>query len=122
MLSVRLLPQRYMHPSTFAVFALQWRDISYCDCVLQQWVDSMAAAVGPFIADHAGRFAQELVGFLSSNLSVAGHDHLAFGVDGLPPSSPQRVQSGIGQTTNPPPLLVQQLAVLPIPATALQLM
>ena len=77
----------------------------------------MAAAVGPFIADHAGRFAQELVGFLSSNLSVAGHDHLVFGVDEPPSSPPQRLHAGIGQTTNASPLLIQQLAVLPTLAT-----
>lgn len=107
MLSTQLLPRCYIHPSTAAVLALQSRDISYYDCVLQQWVDSMAAAVGPFITDHAGRFAQELVGFLSSNLSIAGHDHLVFGVDETPNLSPQRLQSGIGQTANASPLLFQ---------------
>ncbi len=39
----------------------------------------MAAAVGPFIPDHAAQFAQELLDFLVSNLSVAGHDRLVFG-------------------------------------------
>lgn len=120
MLSAELLPQRYMHPSTVALLALQWRDISYDDCVLQQWVDSMAAAVGPFIANHAGRFARELVGFLSSNLSVAGHDLLIFGIHEPPCLSPQRLQPGIGRTTNASPVLIQKASCTANPATALQ--
>ena len=46
---------------------------------LQQWTACMAAALQPFIPDHAMQFAQQLLGFLASRLSMAGHDRLIFG-------------------------------------------
>ncbi|KAL0045298.1 hypothetical protein WJX82_003064 [Trebouxia sp. C0006] len=60
----------------------------------QHWVDNMAAAVSPFSTDHAVRFAQELRGFLSSNLSVTGHDLYVFGEDVHSSQAPQNQQSG----------------------------
>jgi len=55
----------------------------------------MAAAVSPFSTDHAVRFAQELLGFLSSSLSVTGHDLFVFGADVQPSQAPQNQQSGV---------------------------
>jgi hypothetical protein len=55
----------------------------------------MAAAVSPFSTDHAVRFAQELLGFLSSNLSITGHDMFVFGEDVQPSRAPQKQQSGV---------------------------
>lgn len=45
----------------------------------QHWLDSVTAAVAPFIADHASQFAEELLGFLAANLSVSRYDHIVFG-------------------------------------------
>ncbi len=56
----------------------------------------MAAAVSPFSTDHAVRFAQELLGFLSSDLSVTGHDLFVFGED-MQPSQAQNQQSGVAK-------------------------
>ena len=57
----------------------------------------MAAAVSPFSTDHAVRFAQELRGFLSSNLSVTGHDLYVFGEDVHSSQAPQNQQSGVAK-------------------------
>ncbi|KAL0018749.1 hypothetical protein WJX79_010546 [Trebouxia sp. C0005] len=61
---------------------------------MQRWVDNMAAAVSPFSTDHAVKFAQELLGFLSSNLSITGHDLFVFGEDVQPSQAHQNRQSG----------------------------
>lgn len=61
---------------------------------MQHWVDNMAAAVSPFSTDHAVRFAQELLGFLSSSLSITGHDIFVFGEDVQPSQASQKQQSG----------------------------
>lgn len=55
----------------------------------------MAAAVSPFSTDHAVKFAQELLGFLSSNLSITGHDLFVFGEDVQPSQAHQNRQSGV---------------------------
>lgn len=47
----------------------------------------MAAAAQPFISEHAPEFAQQLLGFLASRLTVIGHDRAVFGE--LPNSSVQ---------------------------------
>ena len=39
----------------------------------------MALTVCPFIPEHAAEFAQQLLGFLASKLTVAGHDRAVFG-------------------------------------------
>ena len=55
----------------------------------------MAAAVGPFIPDHAAQFAVELLGFLNSNMSVASHDRLIFGAAAEP--VPVQLEATAGQ-------------------------
>ncbi|KAL0039860.1 hypothetical protein WJX77_010193 [Trebouxia sp. C0004] len=66
---------------------------------MQHWEDNMAAAVSPFTTDHAVRFAQELLGFLSSNLSITGHDLSVFGED-VQPSQGQELATTLEQDSS----------------------
>lgn len=62
---------------------------------LQQWKDQVTAAVQPFIPDHAQQFAQHLLDFLASNLSIAGYDRLVFGETAGPSQAHAQSSSGI---------------------------
>ena len=54
----------------------------------------MTEALQPFIPDHAQQFAQHLLAFLVSRLSVAAYDRLVFG-EIAGPSQAQTQSSGI---------------------------
>ncbi|KAL0018750.1 hypothetical protein WJX79_010546 [Trebouxia sp. C0005] len=83
---------RHRRPAGNAAMKVRYSKMSSLQ--MQRWVDNMAAAVSPFSTDHAVKFAQELLGFLSSNLSITGHDLFVFGEDVQPSQAHQNRQSG----------------------------
>lgn len=63
--------------------------------ILQQWIDQVTEALQPFIPDHAQQFAQHLLAFLVSRLSVAAYDRLVFGKIAGPSQAQTQSSSGI---------------------------
>ena len=79
----------------------------------------MAAAAHPFIPEHAAEFARQLMGFLASKLTVAGHDRAVFG--DLPSSSIQQssrpAAAGTVLTAHAVYMLTIEPAVSQVPTT-----